>query len=70
MALKILKFGGTSLGTPEALRLVSAIIQNELPEGGVVVVSALSGITDQLLVSPVARVSPWPSSCPNPGFRS
>jgi len=47
--LKILKFGGTSVGSSQALRLASSIIQAELPAGGVVVVSALSGTTDQLL---------------------
>ncbi len=49
MALKVLKFGGTSVGSPEALRLAVAIIRAELPRGGVVVVSALSGTTDQIL---------------------
>ncbi len=49
MPIKVLKFGGTSVGSPEALRLASSIIQEELPKGGVVVVSALSGTTDQLL---------------------
>jgi aspartate kinase len=49
MSLKVLKFGGTSVGSPEALRLAAAIIRKELPHGGVVVVSALSGTTDQIL---------------------
>ena len=49
MSIKVLKFGGTSVGSPEALRLAAAIIRAELPEGGVVVVSALSGTTDQIL---------------------
>jgi len=47
--LKILKFGGTSVGSAGALRLAVSIISVELPAGGVVVVSALSGTTDQLL---------------------
>ncbi|MBK8594599.1 MAG: aspartate kinase [Holophagales bacterium] len=49
MSLKILKFGGTSVGSPEAVRLAVSIIQSELPHGGVVVVSALSGTTDRIL---------------------
>jgi aspartate kinase len=49
MAIKILKFGGTSVGTPEALHLAASIIRTELPQGGVVVVSALAGTTDQIL---------------------
>lgn len=49
MSVKVLKFGGTSVGSPEALRLAAAIIRAELPNGGVVVVSALAGTTDQIL---------------------
>jgi aspartate kinase len=49
MSIKVLKFGGTSVGSPEALRLAASIIREELPGGGVVVVSALSGTTDQIL---------------------
>ena len=49
MSIKVLKFGGTSVGSPEALRLAASIIRKELPQGGVVVVSALSGTTDQIL---------------------
>jgi len=49
--LKILKFGGTSIGTAEAMRRCAAIIARELPlpQGGLVVVSALGGATDALL---------------------
>ena len=47
--MKILKFGGTSVGTVEALRRCGSIIGQELPQGGLVVVSALSGTTDTLL---------------------
>lgn len=49
MSIKVMKFGGTSVGTPEAFLLAASIIQEELPQGGVVVVSALSGTTDQIL---------------------
>lgn len=48
MSIKVLKFGGTSVGSPEALRLAASIIQTELPAGGLVVVSALSGTTDRI----------------------
>lgn len=48
MSIKVLKFGGTSVGSPEALRLAASIIQGEVPRGGVVVVSALSGTTDRI----------------------
>jgi len=49
MSLKVLKFGGSSVGSAEALRRAAAIVQAELPEGGLVVVSALRGTTDLLL---------------------
>lgn len=49
MSIKVLKFGGTSVGSAEAVHLAASIIRTELPEGGVVVVSALSGTTDQIL---------------------
>ena len=49
MSLKILKFGGSSVGSAEALRRAAAIVREELPAGGLVVVSALKGITDSLL---------------------
>lgn len=47
--MKVLKFGGTSVGSTQAQLLAARIIQEELPAGGVVVVSALSGTTDLLL---------------------
>jgi aspartate kinase len=49
MSLKVLKFGGSSIGSAEALRRASAIVRAELPAGGLVVVSALRGTTDGLL---------------------
>ena len=49
--MKVLKFGGTSVGSPEALRRAAAIVGQELPDGGLVVVSALSGTTDKLLLA-------------------
>lgn len=49
MSLKILKFGGSSVGSAEALRRAAAIVRDELPSGGLVVVSALRGTTDLIL---------------------
>lgn len=46
--MKVLKFGGTSVGTPASLRNVKAIAENA-GEQIIVVVSALGGITDQLI---------------------
>jgi aspartate kinase len=54
-AVCVLKFGGTSVGSGERIRRVAAIIANarKASTGGedfpVVVVSAMSGVTDQLL---------------------
>ncbi len=48
--LVILKFGGTSVGTPEAIRQVGEIIKNASKNNPVVVViSAFQGVTDQLI---------------------
>jgi len=49
MTLKVLKFGGSSVGSAEALRRAAGIVRDELPTGGLVVVSALKGTTDQIL---------------------
>ncbi len=49
MSLKVLKFGGSSVGSAEALLRAAAIVREELPAGGLVVVSALKGTTDRLL---------------------
>ena len=46
--MKVLKFGGTSVGTVEALRNVKYIVEHQ-DEPVVVVVSALSGLTDTLI---------------------
>src|SRR5579875_1633142 len=54
-AVCVLKFGGTSVGSGERIRRVAAIIanarkaSNEGDDFPVVVVSAMSGVTDQLL---------------------
>jgi aspartate kinase len=47
--IKVLKFGGSSVGSAEALRRAAAIVREELPGGGLVVVSALRGTTDLIL---------------------
>lgn len=46
--MKVLKFGGTSVGSVESILSVKRIVESE-SEQVVVVVSALGGITDQLL---------------------
>ena len=48
--MKVLKFGGTSVGTPESLRCVKSIVESQ-SEPCIVVVSALGGITDRLLAA-------------------
>jgi aspartokinase/homoserine dehydrogenase 1 len=51
--LKTMKFGGTSVGSAEAMEQVAAILESELAEGHqlAVVVSAMSGVTDMLIAS-------------------
>ena len=49
MTLRILKFGGSSVGSAEALRRAACIVHDELSAGGLVVVSALKGTTDRIL---------------------
>jgi len=46
--MKVLKFGGTSVGTADALLNVKKIVETR-KDSEIVVVSALSGITDKLL---------------------
>ncbi len=46
--MKVLKFGGSSVGSAEALQQVKHIVEGH-PESVIVVVSALGGVTDQLL---------------------
>lgn len=46
--MKVLKFGGTSVGTVESLNNVKKIVEG-LKEPAVVVVSALGGLTDKLI---------------------
>lgn len=62
MALVVMKFGGTSVGSAEQIREVATIVARSRQEGNrvTVVVSAMSGETDRLLA--LAReVSPNPA---------
>ena len=48
--MKVLKFGGTSVGSVESILSLKQIVENEAKEQPlVVVVSALGGITDKLI---------------------
>ncbi|MBZ0267376.1 aspartate kinase, partial [bacterium] len=49
--MRILKFGGTSVGSPERVRAVAAIVADArgAEEPLAVVVSAFGGVTDALL---------------------
>jgi aspartokinase/homoserine dehydrogenase 1 len=50
MVLRVLKFGGTSVGSPERVRSVIAILENIAQKDRVVcVISAFSGVTDKLI---------------------
>lgn len=48
--MKVLKFGGTSVGTVESLRNVKAIVEAIEPPV-IVTVSALGGLTDNLIAT-------------------
>lgn len=54
--MKVLKFGGTSVGTVESLKNVKAIVDS-LDAPAVVVVSALGGLTDNLISTANLAVS-------------
>ena len=48
--MKVLKFGGTSVGSVKSILSLKRIVENEAKQQSVVVVvSALGGITDKLL---------------------
>ena len=51
MIKKVLKFGGTSVGTVERIQHVANIIKNERLAGNklIIVVSAMSGKTNDLI---------------------
>lgn len=49
--MQVLKFGGSSVGSPEAISKVIAIVKERVKTNQViVVVSAMSGVTDQLIL--------------------
>lgn len=54
--MKILKFGGTSVGSDENVRKISQIVEAQQTDI-IVVVSALGGVTDQLLAMATAASS-------------
>lgn len=58
--MRVLKFGGTSVGTVDSLLNVKKIVEN-IQEPSIVVVSALGGLTDKLIATArKAEVSaPW-----------
>ncbi len=45
----VMKFGGSSVQDPTAIRRVAAIVASRLPEQPLVVVSAMGGVTDKLV---------------------
>ena len=50
--MKVLKFGGTSVGSVESILSLKAIVEKQAEKQPViVVVSALGGITDKLLAT-------------------
>ena len=52
--MKVLKFGGTSVGSVESILSLKAIVEKEAQEQSIiVVVSALGGITDKLIATSV-----------------
>ncbi|MEM3839395.1 MAG: hypothetical protein QXF01_02340, partial [Candidatus Micrarchaeaceae archaeon] len=44
-----MKFGGSSVGSPETIKRVAGIVKSQIRSGPIVVVSALSGATDSLI---------------------
>lgn len=54
--MKVLKFGGTSVGTPDSVRRIKKIVESS-EESLVIVVSALGGITDRLISTSRLAVS-------------
>ena len=58
--MKIAKFGGTSVGSPEAIRALIEIVRGR--GQSVIVVSAFSGVTDALIgtaKAAAAREGSW-----------
>lgn len=61
--MKVMKFGGSSIETPECLQFVKKIAENE-NSSVIVVVSALGGITDRLLLAADFALNS------NPGYKA
>lgn len=61
--MKVMKFGGSSIETPECLQFVKNIAENE-NSSVIVVVSALGGITDRLLLAADFALNS------NPGYKA
>jgi aspartate kinase len=59
MATNVMKFGGTSVGSPEAISQTAGIIQSQIQNWDrlAVVVSAMSGVTNALISSAQAAVT-------------
>jgi aspartokinase/homoserine dehydrogenase 1 len=47
--MKVLKFGGSSVANAENIKKVMAILQRPIYQKSIIIVSAFSGVTDQLL---------------------
>ena len=61
MAKKVLKFGGTSVGTIERILHVAKILKKEHDSGNevIAIVSAMSGKTNELLKQSKAIIEPF-----------
>ena len=58
--MKVLKFGGTSVGSVDSILCVKKIVERQ-SEPVIVVVSALGGITDKLIKTSLMAVEGNPS---------
>ena len=61
ISMKVLKFGGTSVGSVKSLKNVKQIVES-CHEPVIVVVSALGGITDKLLET-AREAASWARRC-------
>ena len=53
--MKVMKFGGTSVGSPSSILKVKSIVE-AVSEPVIIVVSALGGITDKLIKASKMRL--------------
>ncbi len=67
MAILVMKFGGTSVGSPGAIKQAAAIVRKHRRswDGLVVVVSAMRGVTDMLIRCAVSATQGDMSTCQN-----